>query len=144
MMRDGRSLCWGSSTTTEYLSPEVTTVDSDGDVGRSPTILQDASGNWRIAYNDGNGISYSSHDGSSWSTTVVCSYTEVCDSTNGLGAAISDDGDLEFASYDSSSQSLVHTSKPTSVSTTMPIPDVNTDFYSICLLYTSPSPRDRG
>ena len=68
-----------SVTTTEYLSPEVTTVDSDGDVGRSPTILQDASGSWRIAYNDGNnGISYSSHDGSSWSATVVCSYTEVC------------------------------------------------------------------
>ena len=70
-MRSTEALCWGSSTQTTYADPVVSTIASTGDVGRSPALTTDGSGNWLLAYNDAGGISYARYDGSSWQDIVV-------------------------------------------------------------------------
>ena len=85
IMRSTEALCWGSSAQTTYADLVISTIASTGDVGRSPALTTDGSGNWLLAYNDAGGISYARYDGSAWTTYSACASSDACDSTHGLG-----------------------------------------------------------
>ena len=131
MMRSGEALCWGSSSETTYTDPVVSTVASAGDVGRSPALTTDSSGNWLLAYDDGSGISYASYDGATWSTTSVCTSSDACDSTRGIGVGEESGGGLHFLTYDEASDQLVHTRHLSNITTISSVTGHDPRYFSI-------------
>ena len=130
-MQSTESLCWGRSSETTYRDPVTSNIASEGDVGRSPALTTDSEGNWIIAYNDGSGISYARFDGTSWSTTDICSTSDACDSDKGVGIGEGPDGGVHFLSYDVASNELVHTRALTNLSTTAPVTDEDPKFFNV-------------
>ncbi len=131
IMRSGEALCWGSSSRTSYVGPSVNSIATTGDVGRSPALTTDGNGNWLLAYNDGSGISFARYDGSSWSTTAVCSSSDECDSDKGVGIGKGPDGSMHFLSYDEAAGELVHTRHLTNQSTISSVTGENPSYFSI-------------
>ena len=131
IMRSTEALCWGSSTQTTYADPVVSTIASTGDVGRSPALTTDGSGNWLLAYNDAGGISYARYDGSTWSTYSACASSDACDSTHGVGVGEDSLGDLHFLSYNEAGEQLMHTRNPRNITTTAAVTGEESRFFSI-------------
>jgi len=131
MMRSGEALCWGSSSETTYADPVVSTVASTGDVGRSPALTTDSSGNWLLAYDDGDGISYARYDGTAWSTASVCPTSDACDSGRGIGVGEDESGGMHFLSYDEAGEQLVHTRTLRNITTMASVTDQDPRFFSI-------------
>ena len=131
IMQSTESLCWGRSSETTYRDPVTSNIASEGDVGRSPALTTDSEGNWIIAYNDGSGISYARFDGTSWSTTDICSTSDACDSDKGVGIGEGPDGGVHFLSYDEAADELVHTRALTNLSTTAPVTDEDPKFFNV-------------
>ena len=131
IMRSTEALCWGSSTQTTYADPVVSTIASTGDVGRSPALTTDGSGNWLLAYNDAGGISYARYDGSTWSTYSACASSDACDSTHGVGVGEDSLGDLHFLSYNEAGEQLMHTRTPRNITTTAAVTGEESRFFSI-------------
>ena len=131
IMRSTEALCWGSSTQTAYADPLVTTIASTGDVGRSPALTTDGSGNYILAYYDAGGISYARYDGSAWSTYSACPSSDDCDATHGVGVGEDSRGDLHFLSYNEADQQLMHTRAPRNITTTASVTGQNPSFFAI-------------
>ncbi|MFL2975241.1 MAG: putative Ig domain-containing protein [Candidatus Thalassarchaeaceae archaeon] len=131
IMRSGEALCWGTSSQTSYADPSVSTVASTGDVGRSPALTTDANGNWLLAYNDGDGISYARYDGSSWSMASVCSDSDECDSDRGIGVGEESGGGLHFLSYDEAAEKLVHTRHLSNITTMVSVTGQDPRYFGI-------------
>ena len=131
IMRSTEALCWGSSTQTTYADPVISTIASTGDVGRSPALTTDGSGNWLLAYNDAGGISYARYDGSAWTTYSACASSDACDSTHGLGVGEDSLGGLHFLSYNEADQQLMHTRTLWNITTTASVTGQNPSFFAI-------------
>ena len=131
MMRSSEALCWGSSSETSYSDPVVSTVASTGDVGRSPALTTDSSGNWLLAYDDGGGISYARYDGTAWSTTTVCTSSDSCDSTRGIGVGEEAGGGLHFLNYNEAEEGLIHTRSLSNITTMASVTGQDPRYFSI-------------
>ena len=131
IMRSTEALCWGSSAQTTYADPVISTIASTGDVGRSPALTTDGSGNLLLAYNDAGGISYARYDGSAWTTYAACATSDACDSTHGLGVGEDSLGGLHFLSYNEADQQLMHTRTLWNITTTASVTGQNPSFFAI-------------
>jgi hypothetical protein len=137
VMRSNEALCWGSSARTSYADPVVSTVASTGDVGRSPALTTDSSGNWLLAYSDGGGISYARYDGTAWSTASACASSDECDGTRGIGVAEDSGVGTHFLAYDEAAEELMHTRILSNITTMAPLTGLDSQYFSIARNVTS-------
>ena len=119
------------SSETSYADPVVSTAASTGDTGRSPALTTDSSGNWLLADNDGDGISYARYDGSAWSTTSVCFSSDACDSDRGIGVGEETGSGVHLLNYNEAAEQLVHTRHLSNITTMASVTGQDPRFFSI-------------
>ena len=79
----------------------------------------------------GGGISYASYDGATWSTTSVCTSSDACDSTRGIGVGEESGGGLHFLTYDEASDQIVHTRHLSNITTISSVTGHDPRYFSI-------------